>query len=261
MHLDAVSDGVQQAVSGAIARYGAIVLLGLSLSCKASPKPQPGGPLAKSRQLVVVRTADWSATQGTLQRFDRARGQDAWHPVSAPIQVTVGNAGLAWGRGMHPEQSGTQKKEGDGKAPAGIFKLPSTFGYAEESPGNLPYTVATAELLCIDDPASVRYNRMVRRSEIQFPDWKSSESMKRDDDQYRLGVLVEHNPEPTRSGAGSCIFLHAWKASGQPTVGCTAMEPASVVTLVRWLDWASEPALVQLPESEYARVREAWKLP
>jgi zinc D-Ala-D-Ala dipeptidase len=252
---------VQQAVSFADARYGVVMVLGLALACKAPSKPPPGGPLVRSRQLVVVRTADWAASEGLLQRFDRNGPRDEWHAVGAPIRVAVGNGGLAWGRGVHPDQSGPQKKEGDGKAPAGIYKLPSTFGYAPDAPGNLPYTMATPELLCIDDPASVRYNRILLRSEIQFPDWKSFESMRRDDDQYRLGVVVEHNPEPTKSGAGSCVFLHAWKSPGEPTVGCTAMEPASILTLARWLDWASEPALVQLPDSEYKRLRDTWKLP
>jgi L,D-peptidoglycan transpeptidase YkuD (ErfK/YbiS/YcfS/YnhG family) len=244
-----------------IARYGVIAVLGLLLACKAAPKPQPGGPLVRSRQRVVVRTAQWGAAEGTLQRFDRNSARDGWHAVSAPSRVTVGNGGLAWGRGLHPAQSGPQKREGDGKAPAGVYKLPSTFGYALEAPGNLPYTMATPELLCIDDPASVRYNRILRRSEIQFPDWKSFESMRRDDDQYRLGVLVEHNPDPVKPDAGSCIFLHVWKSPGEPTDGCTAMASASIETLVAWLDWASEPTLVQLPDSEYQRLRDAWKLP
>jgi L,D-peptidoglycan transpeptidase YkuD (ErfK/YbiS/YcfS/YnhG family) len=233
----------------------------IACGCKSAPKPASSRPLSRSRQLVVVRTAAWSSAEGTLQRYARTSASASWQSVSPPVAVTLGSAGMAWGRGLLPEQPGPQKREGDGKAPAGLFRLTSTFGYDPEPPSNLPHTHATTDLLCIDDPASLRYNRIMSQSEIQYPDWKSAERLRRNDDQYRIGVVVAHNTDPVQPGAGSCIFLHIWASPGQPTPGCTTLEAAPLEALAHWLDWIADPVLVQLPEAEYARLRAAWALP
>jgi L,D-peptidoglycan transpeptidase YkuD (ErfK/YbiS/YcfS/YnhG family) len=62
-------------------------------------------------------------------------------------------------------------------------------------------------------------------------------------------------------GAGSCVFLHIWKGLGKGTAGCTATTSDTVEETIRWLDVSSHPVLVQLPESEYLRLRSAWSIP
>ena len=179
----------------------------------------------------------------------------------------LGRNGLAWGRGLHPEiADGTQKAEGDGCAPAGIFALTSLFGYdGVGSPrarnARLPYLAAHADLKAIDDPASRFYNRIVDQRCIATPDWQSAEDMQRDDERYALGAVVAHNVAPTRPGAGSCIFLHVWAGPGQASAGCTTMSLADMSRLADWLDMDACPVLVQLPLDEYRRYASAWHLP
>ena len=60
---------------------------------------------------------------------------------------------------------------------------------------------------------------------------------------------------------GSCIFLHAWGAAAGATVGCTAMELSELERLLVWLDAASAPVLVQLPEPVYRQLARRWGLP
>ena len=93
----------------------------------------------------------------------------------------------------------------------------------------------------------------------------STEPMRRDqhaggDVRYVLGFVVEHNARAER-GAASCIFAHAWKAPGEATAGCTAMDEAAMRALVAWLDPAAEPVFLLLPDAEHARLRSAWSLP
>jgi L,D-peptidoglycan transpeptidase YkuD (ErfK/YbiS/YcfS/YnhG family) len=76
-----------------------------------------------------------------------------------------------------------------------------------------------------------------------------------------LGVVVDHNAGKPLSGGGSCIFLHIWSSAGQGTTGCTVMEAQNIEILLRWLNSAAQPVLVQLPESEYLQFRGSWKLP
>jgi D-alanyl-D-alanine dipeptidase len=201
---------------------------------------------------------------GTLQRFERGNSVAAWKQIGAPIQIVVGRNGLGWGRGLNDEiKSEPQKKEGDGKSPAGIFRLSSAFGFAPASEMHLklPYLQVTEMLECIDDIKSTRYNSIVDRSHIANPDWNSSEKMLSVGEAYRFGVVVDHNISPRIAGNGSCIFLHIWKGDGSGTSGCTAMEKSQIQKLIHWLDAKKNPVLVQLPDKEFHRLQHAWNLP
>lgn len=232
----------------------------------AQTRPIP----ATARQLVVVTTPSWTAVQGTLRRYVRASARTPWTAVGAPVPVNVGNAGLGWGRGLHGAlapagQPGPLKAEGDGRAPAGVFRLTSAFGYAPAVRTGLPYLPVDADVECVDEGDHALYNRIVHRDSTRG-DYRSHEEMRRPDDLYRVGVVVAHNGIDGALGAaaprgGSCIFLHQWRGAGQPTVGCTAMAATPLDALVSWLDAARAPVLVQLPASMYRRLRTAWQLP
>lgn len=227
-----------------------------------------GSVLAGSRQLLLVMAPDWNGHVGQLQRFFRPCADADWQAVGAPVAVSLGRSGLAWGRGLHGPVGGTgpAKREGDGRTPAGVFAITALFGYgapasAFAGAARLPYLQATPDLKAIDDQASVHYNRIVDQSTLAQADWVSCEDMLRSDQRYALGAVVDHNGEPVLPGAGSCIFLHVWAGAGLPTAGCTAMALADMTEIAGWLDGAAAPLLVQLPQLEYERWRVAWALP
>src|SRR5215469_7228924 len=180
--------------------------------------------------------------------------------------IVVGTNGLGWGSGILPAglngPSDPVKKEGDGKAPAGIFELSRAFGYAtQEQPGwKMPYVSLTPSVECVDDTNSNFYNRVLVRESVS-PDWNSSEHMLRSDELYRWGIIVEHNSHPPHAGGGSCIFIHIWRGPGQGTVGCTAMPREQLESILGWLDPTNTPLLVQLPLPVYQSHRKKWKLP
>ncbi|MDE2440427.1 MAG: hypothetical protein KGP14_05345 [Betaproteobacteria bacterium] len=230
-------------------------------------EPEVSSPLTHSRQLLVVTATDWTSTTADLQRYVRERADTEWQAVGRPTLVSLGKSGLAWGLGLH-HHTGTEglpKREGDGRAPAGIFAITALFGEADDESqfaqsARLPYRCATGDLKCIDDPASCYYNRVIDQREVDTVDWRSHEDMLRDDERYAIGAVISHNsaclPE-----AGSCIFLHVWQAAGIPTAGCTAASLADVSEICLWLDKTAHPLLVQLPEAEYRRHQEDWGLP
>ena len=228
--------------------------------------------LDDARQMVVVTTNDWNSVSGTMQRFERGGSHDKWTAVGQPFPIVVGKTGLAWGDGLVTnEQLGADagdpvKREGDGKAPAGVFSLGTAFGYEPQllAGSRMSYTHLTQSVECVDDVKSQHYNRIVDRQNISAPDWNSSEQMLRNDELYHWGVYVDHNAKPTRPGGGSCIFLHIWRGAGQGTVGCTAMPKEDVEQLIEWFDPAKSPLLVQMPSAQYDKVRkrlESSKLP
>ena len=222
--------------------------------------------------MLLVTTSEWSATDGTLQRYARPPGEP-WTAVGEPVEVVVGRSGLGWGRGLHVvPQRGPRKAEGDGRAPAGVFRLTAAFGYADSLATGLPY-VPTPGLHCVDDRASRSYNLV--RAVPADRDWGSHETMRRSDGLYRIGAIVAHNGpgvDPALvpavrtdvapvAGGGSCIFLHVWRGPGSVTAGCTAMPDARLAEVLAWLDRDADPVLVQLPAAERRRQRHAWGLP
>lgn len=215
--------------------------------------------LSTSQQLIIVTTKNWTDFQGSAQRYER-HGQ-TFEKFGQPFAIVVGKSGLAWGKGLTvvEHRAGPIKHEGDGKAPAGIFKLGTAFGYDPTADTRLPYLPLTSTVECVDDAQSTRYNQLVDGATVS-KDWNSSERMRRDDDMYRNGIFIEHNI-PASAGSGSCIFFHIWRGPMSPTLGCTAMDPADIAQLMKWLDPRRTPLLVQLPEAEYAQLRERWGLP
>jgi L,D-peptidoglycan transpeptidase YkuD (ErfK/YbiS/YcfS/YnhG family) len=215
------------------------------------------------RQMLLVVSKDWQAVDGQMQRFEL--GDRAWQPVGPPIRVVVGRNGMGWGRGLHPmAQPGPQKKDGDGKSPAGVFALPYALGSepAAKLPGiKIPYVQCTSTTECVDDPKSSHYNQILDRSSVPKPDWDSSEKMLLTNGQYRLGIVVAHNGSPPTPGNGSCIFIHIWLGPGIGTSGGTAMRDGDIESLLGWIDVRAFPMLVQLPQAEYQRLQKVWRLP
>lgn len=217
------------------------------------------------KQTVVVITRDWSAKDARMACYERGV-EGVWHSLGFNTGVVVGRNGMGWGRGLHDlswaEANEPVKREGDGRSPAGVFALTTVFGEGA-APGfvRMKYLCCGEHSRWVDDPESAFYNQFVEEHASEATRWKTAESMERSDRLYRLGVVVEHNANPVVSGAGSCIFVHAWRGPGQASSGCTAMDEASLERLVAWLDPEARPALAQLPRCAFDRVAQDLGLP
>jgi D-alanyl-D-alanine dipeptidase len=225
--------------------------------------PAASSPLSDSRQSIVVVAPDWNSKAGMLHAFERSSG--GWKLRGKAIPAVLGKNGLGWGLGLSDvkHEPGPQKKEGDLRVPAGIFLLGPAFGYAPATSARwikLRYVSLTPTTEGIDDPRSRYYNQLVDRSKVAQVDWQSSEQMRRADNLYKWGLYVAHNPAAT-PGAGSCIFVHIWRNPSAATVGCTAMPEQKLVQLLRWLDPAAHPVLIQMPRPDYTRLQLRFSLP
>lgn len=223
-----------------------------------------------AQQAVVVTTDRWDSVIGQLKRYELVGTK--WMQLGPAIEIVVGEGGMGWGLGMHPlaVSSSThepRKTEGDGRAPAGVFALSSAFGRgAPPMKTAMPWLQTTPALACVDDPKSPRYNRLIDTTPSPSPDFKTAEPMQRDDAQYDIGVLVDHNAlgDTARTpiaGRGSCIFLHVWRRKGRGTAGCTAMARWDLEKVIEWLDPKKHPILVQLPREEMLKRKLPWGLP
>jgi D-alanyl-D-alanine dipeptidase len=236
-----------------------------AVAAHAQQRSMNADPIGKSTQILVVTTADWTATSGTMRRFERRDARAAWTPVGAAVPVVVGRTGLALGVGFDGlVPSAPAKREGDGKAPAGVFPLGPAFGFepaVDMRNLKIGYTALTPGMDCVDDTASRHYNSLTDRARVESVDWNSAEHM-REVGQYEHGVVVEYNMKPrAQPGRGSCIFLHIWAGPASHTAGCTAFDVDALRQTIAWLDRKRSPRLVQFPAAVYATVRERWGLP
>ncbi len=242
-------------------RLAVTLLATLAFAGGAQAAPSP---TAAADQLVVVVTEDWAANQGHLQAY--ARTAQGWQPSGPGFAVAIGRNGSAWGTGLATRDGEPRKHEGDGRSPAGVFAIGPAFGYEAHVDSAMPYRQMQADSWCIDVPASPLYNRIVDARDVGAEAVKgSTEAMRLDlhrdgDRRYREGFVIQHNPDNVPQ-AGSCIFAHLWRTPGETTAGCTAMEPADMRRLMRWLRPQAHPQFVLLPRAEYARLQADWQLP
>jgi L,D-peptidoglycan transpeptidase YkuD (ErfK/YbiS/YcfS/YnhG family) len=190
--------------------------------------------IGESEQLIFATNRDSSSFRITIHALERSNG--VWHLVFPTFTGSIGEKGFA---------AIDDKREGDGKSPSGIFPLGIAFGYDPSVETRMPYRQATDDDFWVDDVDSEDYNKWVKGK----PNAASWEKMKRDDDQYKYGVVIEYNMHPIVKGKGSAIFLHVWKG-GESTLGCVSMSEEMILKILAWLDPAKKPLIIMGTESE-----------
>ncbi|MBD64813.1 MAG: hypothetical protein CME62_06375 [Halobacteriovoraceae bacterium] len=249
---------------------GCVLLTSLSHAkdCEKSP--------LKNSQQIVLNIADDSETIHSQTYLFEKDGKKFKKINPEGWKSVLGRSGLAQGRGLHPEdKKAIYKKEGDGKAPSGIFELTSSFGHHEKIQNKkFPYQHVDHQSFCIDDVRHADYNHLKHSFDIKAEAKKlkmkkiSSENLQEVGPAYEYAVVVNHNninSKKAEKGAGSCIFLHVWKRNEnnkvKPTAGCTAYAQEHMKTLINWLDIKKKPLLVQLTKAEYEKNKTKWCLP
>lgn len=218
------------------------------------------------RQVLITTTSSWNTHRGQLMAFHKPQSNSGWQPAlfSKPIPVLLGSKGLAWGRGSLLNPSGQLKKERDGRAPAGCFKIGKLYGYSPRPPAGtaLSYHQVGQWDAWPDDPKNPYYNRhIVINPKRGIPSWFNKQKMRHGDFAYEWLLEIRHNSDPPTPGAGSAIFFHIRRGPDRATSGCTTMEKSNLVKIIQWLRPNGHPHYILLPQSEYKRLKNHWQLP
>ena len=187
--------------------------------------------VANALRLVMVSVADANAPMALLETFERATPGDPWRSVGPLRPAVVGKYGVAWGAGFREMAAPGEplKREGDLRSPMGIYALGATFGFDQTPlPGHM--TLAMERHVCVEEPKSKSYGRIVDSSEVEAGvkyDQMAAEPL------YRKGMVVDY-PADAANMAGSCIFIHVWREPGKGTAGCVALDENDVMDLRAW---------------------------
>jgi L,D-peptidoglycan transpeptidase YkuD (ErfK/YbiS/YcfS/YnhG family) len=162
------------------------------------------------KQILVV--APTSSIKTEMYLYENGK-------LTNKFSVNIGRNGIAKDGG---------KREGDGMTPSGEYKISSIFGY-EEAKVDMPFINSKPNIICVDDIKSRYYNQIIDANTTE-KDYGSFEYMRRNDEQYRYGAVIDYNHEHQAS-KGSCIFIHIKKDENSPTAGCIALDASDMKIL------------------------------
>ena len=185
--------------------------------------------VSANRQLILVTTSGYGTSVAIIRTFERD-SNGKWKPVLS-VSGHVGKYGLT-----------SNMREGAKKSPIGKFTIGTAFGRYANPGTKMPYRRITSDDVWVDDPTSKLYNTWQSRSKTQGQ-WNSAENM--NIPAYNYGFVINYNTAriPYK---GSAIFFHV--GSGY-TLGCTDTAQSNVVKILRWLDPAKNPVIIQTPVS------------
>jgi L,D-peptidoglycan transpeptidase YkuD (ErfK/YbiS/YcfS/YnhG family) len=166
--------------------------------------------LDRSLAMIQIRAAAGDPRRGWLK---------AGHRI---FPVALGRGGIL-----------TNKCEGDGGTPRGIFRPLRLWWRADRHPRPqtlLPVRAIRPEDGWCEDPASRHYNRPVKLARHDKGD-----RLRRDDHLYDFVVEIDHNTSPRMAGRGSAVFLHLARERFSPTAGCVSMTKPAMLHLLRRL--------------------------
>lgn len=181
-----------------------------------------------NQQCLVAYSENYNEINGWLIGYEWMEG--AWKMTFDSIPCSFGKKGLA----PHNE-----KVEGDGRTPSGTFEIGAAFGY-EPFPGiKMQYIKLEDYHYWISDIHSPKYNKLVD----YYPGKLYAEKMRRTDDLYKFGIIIEYNTKQVIRGKGSAIFIHVSRKPGAPTAGCIAIAEKQMQNLIRWVDPNKQPII------------------
>jgi len=183
-------------------------------------------------QLLTTLVRKQNGHRAQIIAFEKRDKQ--WRKVFGPFEAVIGKKGIT-----------SNKKEGDGKTPSGLYPLLMVFGREEHRVEYMPFVSIHEHLEAIDDPLSCYYNQIIDRRLVEVSDWRSSEKMQEVGFLYELGVVIGYNTPHPIAGKGSCIFLHVYRSLDSGTDGCTALSFKEVKTIAEWLKQDLSPHILQ----------------
>ncbi|APC49421.1 SH3 domain-containing protein [Virgibacillus halodenitrificans] len=186
--------------------------------------------VGNNNQLILVTTNGYGTSSAKVQTFERGSSGE-WQRVMH-TNGFIGKNGFAG-----------SKVEDDGKSPTGKYSIGTAFGRAGNPGTKLPFRSISSDDVWVDDPKSSLYNSWQSRKKTEGQ-WNSAENM--DIALYTYGFVINYNTART-PGKGSAIFFHV--ANGH-TLGCTGVSQSHMVSILKWINPAKNPVIIQTPESK-----------
>lgn len=181
-------------------------------------------PDSTSVLVVVEANGEETNTTGRLYAYTRQvgpGGAGSWKRILNGVEALLGKGGMG------------KTKEGDKKSPVGMFTMNTPFGIAEKKTG-FPdnYLQVNDHHYWVGDCASSFYNRLVDITQVPSFSTSDSEHLIEVSPAYNYAIDTGYNSE-CKSGAGSALFLHCFKADHSNSSGCIAISEENMITVMK----------------------------
>lgn len=183
--------------------------------------------VGNNHQLILVTSNGYNTSLAYIRTFEK-NSQGKWIPVLTTTGY-IGKYGFT-----------DYMREGALKSPTGKYTIGFAFGQKGNPGTKLPFRKITSDDVWVDDPSSSLYNTWESRSKTKGK-WKSAENMT--NRLYAYGFVINYNTKRVPY-KGSAIFFHIGTSY---TAGCTATSEKNVVSILKWLDPAKNPVIIQTP--------------
>ena len=178
--------------------------------------------------LSVVGTGGSNAKMDVWQR-----GATGWQPVDGGIGIPtfVGSAGLA------PKARDTVPA-----TPMGVYSLDFAFG-TQPNPGTgMKYFQTTPDYWWSAEGSTYNTMQVCKQADCPFDTSPASGTENLYIPAYSHALAMGVNKERIPGGGGA-FFVHA--SNGAPTAGCVALDDATLVKIIRWLQPGAVIAITQ----------------
>ena len=187
---------------------------------RALPQAQDLG----TNQMLIVAASGMDKTTCNVSMHERDEAGN-WIQILS-VDGYVGKNGMVFD---------SERKEGCGKTPIGVYHFNKAFGIADDPGCAIPYVKVTKDLYWSSDMRDgMRYNEMVSINDYPDLDKKNSEHLIDYTKAYQYCLNISFNDECT-PGRGSAIFLHC-TGNNKYTAGCVAVSKDAMVKIMKCVD-------------------------
>ena len=187
---------------------------------RALPQAQDLG----TNQMLIVAASGMDKTTCNVSMHERDEAGN-WIQILS-VDGYVGKNGMVFD---------SERKEGCGKTPIGVYRFNKAFGIADDPGCVIPYVKVTKDLYWSSDMRDgMRYNEMVSINDYPDLDKKNSEHLIDYTKAYQYCLNISFNDECT-PGRGSAIFLHC-TGNNKYTAGCVAVSKDTMVKIMKCVD-------------------------
>jgi len=176
--------------------------------------------------LSVVGTGGSNAKMDVWQR-----GPTGWQPVGSGIPTLIGSAGMA-----------PKAKDTVPATPMGVYSLDFAFGTQPSPGGGLQYYQTTPDYWWSADGPTYNTMQVCKKADCPFNTSLASGTENLYIPEYAHAIVMGVNKERV-PGNGGAFFVHT--SNGAPTAGCVALDDATLVKIIRWLQPGAVIAIAQ----------------
>ena len=210
----------------------AAALSTLVLALASAPLSAADAPWFANRVGNATQVLSVVGTGGSNAKIDAwQRGPAGWQPVGTGIPALVGSAGMA-----------PKARDGVPATPMGVYSLDFAFGTQPNPGGGLKYYQTTPDYWWSADGPTYNTMQVCKKADCAFDTSLASGTENLFIPAYAHAIVMGVNKERI-PGDGGAFFVHT--SNGAPTAGCVALDDATLVKIIQWLQPGALIAIAQ----------------